>query len=254
MGTKMSGSVRAMGWWRRGQLGGRWGGRGYTLVDLCCVMCILLIGLGIACAVWGFGRPSAPVAKGERRIGAMVSAGAGVSGTGRITESAFQALQAAGRPMASMLDLSTNSRFRSLEISVASTAAATSSGAINVYKVKRGAAPAGGVPDYVVRYSGQIGYVIGSTTGAAPGATVDITERLASTLTWTPANDGTSPPGIDTYLTNAFGSNGVVRFSPADGVTPALIQFTDVGNAEWVLFDPLTTAGATVVIVGEQGT
>lgn len=244
MGTKMSGSVRAMGWWRRGN----------TLQFLMCWVIIIGCVVGGILAGGGWAKGPGPVAKGERRIGAMVSAGAGVSGTGRITESAFQALQAAGRPMASMLDLSTNSRFRSLEISVASTAAATSSGAINVYKVKRGAAPAGGVPDYVVRYSGQIGYVIGSTTGAASGATVDITERLASTLTWTPANDGTSPPGIDTYLTNAYGSNGVVRFNPADGVTPALIQFTDVGNAEWVLFDPLTTAGATVVIVGEQGT
>lgn len=194
---------------------------------------------------------SAPSTRGQIRIGSFVSAGYAVSAPGRFSQSAFDTLRSQ-RALISLPDPDggMNAVLRSVEGTLASTAAATTTGSVRLWQVKE--AVFNGVREYDLAYLGDLGYTIGAITGSSVDSAVTSSERLAVNFTWTKGTEVTSPPGIADYIVSAYGGAGLVRFNPG-GTTPARFNLTDCGNARWILVDAPSTSGASIVVVAEAG-
>lgn len=190
--------------------------------------------------------------RGRRRIGtAAAFTGVQISASGIITKSAFDLLTC---PRVTLGTVGGGTKLRSCEISAASTGSADSTFTTYVY-IAKGGYPAGGndVQDVELQLLGSLVCTVGSGVGATDTGVVKTTERVVRTMAWTAANDGTVPPGIADYIKAVQSAAAIRTYSPG-GALPAKIMFPDLANGDWLVFDPATTGGSSVIFISDPGT
>ena len=201
-------------------------------------------------ALAGAGKaPTGVEARGQRRVGAAVSAAYAVSASGRLTPAAYAAIT---MPRV-YLGTGDGHRWRGTELGVSSTGANLSTFAFRVYVVKSGYTTGPTPTDWEAQLWGTATCTVGSSTGAVSGGVVDSTERNVVTITWVGATSATSPPGVSVYLQSAYASPAVTTYSPGTA-TPAKIMFPDCGSGEYLLIDVGDTGGATVAFYADSFT
>lgn len=190
--------------------------------------------------------------RGRRRIGtAAAFTGVQISASGLITKAAFDALTC---PRVTLGTVGSGTKLRSCEVSAASTGSADSTFTTYVY-VAKGGYPAGGneCMDVELQLLGSLVCTVGSGVGATDSGVVKTSERTVRTMAWTAASSGTTPPGVADYI-QANQSSAPIRTHSPGGALPAKIMFPDLGNGDWLVFDPATTGGSSVIFISDPGT